>query len=240
MKFELNIEDHTYSIPDFYTLGQWAKMNQWNMKDPNDWPFLVADALDIKNPGVIMKMKYEDETKFTFLVSIVLSALNLKGDEVAPEIHGHRMLNMNELNLGAFIDLDILASEGKNLDKLFATLYDIPLETARELPVHLALPALKQFSDWRRSIYRSYSALFDYRDINPEDSVKPDASEETKMSPAHSWYEVVMALTDGTFRDIDYVVNRPFREAFNFLAWKKTKMAEERMAMEKAKQKLRK
>lgn len=236
MKFELKIEDTVYSIPDVYTLGQWSKMNQWDMRDPNDWPFLVADALGIKSPGLLMQLKTEDEQKFQFLLSIVLSALNLNAGSYSRKVAGHEMLDLENITLGTWVDLDVLASENKNQDKLFARLFNMPLDKARELPVHEALPALKMYGDWRRSVYRAYTALFDYKDNNEGED---DALGKSKMTPAHAWYETIMVLAGGNFRDIEYSVNRPFKEAFNYLAWKKTKMLEEQMEMNKMKQKMK-
>jgi hypothetical protein len=42
-----------------------------------------------------------------------------------------------------------------------------------------------------------------------------------------------MTLADGQFDKIDYIVRRPYREAFNWLAWRKTKVAEEKMEIMK-------
>ena len=237
MKFELNIADKTYSIPDYYTLGQWAKMNQWDMKDPNDWVFLIADALGVNTPGLIMQLKEEDQQQFEFLFSITLSALSLKAGDFNNKVRGHKMLELESITLGTFVDLDILASENKKQDQLFAKLFDMSLEEARALPVQEALPALQMYANWRRSVYRSYATLFDYNDHNQIDEGAPER--KSTMTPAHAWYEAVMVLCGGTFRDIDYVVNRPFREAFNFLAWKKTKMLEEQMELNKMKQKMK-
>jgi len=236
MKFGLKIGDQEYSIPDYYTLGQWAKMNQWDMRDPNDWPFLMADALGIGNPAPLMQMKIEDEIKFNFALSIVLSALDLKPKDLEPEIDGYKMMKLDEITLGTWVDLDVLASENKNQDKLFAKLYDMPLETAKEIPITRALPALKMYSDWRRSIYRSYSALFDYKDINEGEDLSLG---NKSMTPAHAWYETIMVLCSGNFRDLEYAIQRPFKEAFNYLAWKKTKMLEEQMELNKQKQKMK-
>ena len=237
MKFELKIEDKSYSIPDYYTLGQWAKMNQWDMKDPNDWVFLVADALGIKTPGLLMQMKNEDEEQFKFLFSIVLSALNLKPGSLKQKVNGYEMLDLDNISMGTWVDLDILASENKKQDELFARLFRMPLEEARALPVQEALPALQIYTNWRRSVYRAYTTLFDYKDNNDGEEGAPER--KSTMTPAHAWYETIMVLASGNFRDIEYSVNRPFREAFNYLAWKKTKMLEEQMEMNKMKQKMK-
>ncbi len=89
--------------------------------------------------------------------------------------------------------------------------------------------------------YMAQPNLFirDERKDNNEAEMEGTGSKST-MTPAHAWYETIMVLTGGTFKDIEYVVNRPFREAFNFLAWKKTKMLEEQMELNKMKQKMNK
>ena len=236
MKFELKIGEEVYGIPEEYTLGQWAKMAQWDMRDPNDWVFLVADAINLKSTGALLQMKQEDEDKFAFLLSIVLSALQRKAPSFKRKVGNYEMIDLEKITIGTWIDLDILASDTKSQDKLFARLFEMPIEEAREIPVHEALPALNMYNNWRRGVYRSYTALFDYKDINQEEEVTPGKS---TMTPAHAWYETVMILAGGNFRDIQYSVNRPFREALNYLAWKKTKMLEEEMEMNKMKQKMK-
>ena len=235
MQFELKIGNKVYQIPDEFTLGEWAKFSQWNMKDPNDWPFLVADALGVKAPGLLIEMKQDDETQFSFLLSLVLSAVRVNRGEYQDQIDEYKMLSLESINLGTWIDLDILASDPKSQDKLFAKLYGMPLKEAQQMPVGIALASLGKFLDWRKSVYRSYTALFDYNDNNQEVDNTPGNS---SMTPAHAWYETLMVLCDGKFRNIQSAVERPFREAFNFLAWKKTKMLEEQMELTKAKQKM--
>ena len=238
MNFELKIGDETYAIPDSYNLGQWAKINQWKFKDPNDWPFLCAAAIGMHNPAFLMEMKEEDPEQFRFLLSLVLSSVNVKmGAQSKKLSSGHQMMDLDSMNFGTFMDLDILASDGKSMDKLFARLYDMPIEEARELPLNDALPGITLYQSWRTSVYRAYTKLFDYNDNNQEEEESP---EHSRMTPAHAWYETLMVLCDGKFENIESAVQQPFRSAFNFLAWKKTKMAEERMEMERAKQKMNK
>lgn len=236
MKFELKIGEESYSIPEYYTLGQWARMSQWNMQDPNDWPFLLANALGIKDAKILLELKSEDEKKFNFILSIVLSALDLNVGKYREEIQGYKMISLEKMTVGTWIDLDVMASDNKRQDELLARLYEMPLETARELNVNWVYPSLKLYANFRKSVYRSYSALFEYKDNNEgEDLLLGNKS----MTPAHAWYETLMVLCGGNFRDIEYVVKRPFKEAFNFLAWKKTKMLEEQMELNKQKQKMK-
>ncbi len=237
MKFELNIGDEHYSIPDYYTLGQWSKMNQWDTKDPNDWVFLVADALGVKTPGLIMQLKEEDQEQFEFLFSITLSALYLEPGKFNNSVRDRKMLELENITLGTFVDLDILASENKKQDQLFSKLFSMPLEEAKELPIQEALPALQMYTNWRRSVYRSYATLFGYKDYNQMDEGTPER--KSNMTPAHAWYEAIMVLCAGSYRDIENVVNRPFRKAFNFLAWKNTKMVEQQKELNKMKQKMK-
>ena len=236
MEFELKIEEKVYKIPNSYNLGEWSKINQWKFKDPNDWPFLCAAALGIHNPAYLMEMKEEDPTQFSFLLSLVLSSVNIKmGAQRKKLVSGHTMLDLEEMNFGAFMDLDILASDGKSMDKLFARLYEMPLEEARVLELNDALPAITLYQSWRTSVYRAYSKLFDYDNNNQEEEESPERS---RMTPAHAWYETLMVLCDGKFENIESAVQQPFRSALNFLAWKKTKMLEERMEVERTKQKM--
>jgi hypothetical protein len=236
MEFTINIEGKEYKVPETYTVGEWTKLTKWRLDDINDWPFLLSAALGAP-VGPLLELKGEDEELFTFMLSIVFSGLQVIGRRFEYEIEGYKFLDLEGMTVGKWIDLDVWASENGNFDKLFAELYGMPIEVAREIQVTRAQPAVKRYQDWRRSVYRSYKELFGFMDINPEETGERD---NTTMSPAHAWYETVMVLSDGKFENIEYAVSRPFREAFNFLAWKKTKMLEERMEIMKMKRKFAK
>lgn len=237
MKFGVKIDGVNYSVPDSYTLGHWAKLNQWKLEDEQDHPFLAAAALGIRNVGSLIELKLENPDQFNFLLSLIISGINTKGKAKQEKVAGYKMLELEKLTLGTWMDLDILASDGKSMDKLFARLYEMPLEEAQELPLEDALPGLTLYLNWRTSVYRAYSNLFDYNDNKQQ---AKDTTEGTKMTPAHAWYESLMAVCGGKFENIQLAVGRPFREAFNFLAWKKTKMLEEKMELAKAQQKMNK
>ena len=241
MDFKVTIGGKEYEIPKSYTLGHWASINQWKLDDPSDWPFMCAAALKIKNPGIVMQMRQDDPKQFEFLLALVLSGIRAKTQAQNQKVAGYSMIDLEGMNLGTWMDLDILASDGKSMDKLFARLFEMPLEEAQELPLNDALPSLTLYQDWRTSVYRAYAKLFDYNVNNDEDdNTSGGSSEGSSLTPAHAWYETLMVVCDGKFENINYATQQPFRAAFNFLAWKKTKMLEERMEFERTKQKMNK
>ena len=219
MKFSINIDDKEYTVPEFYTVEHWTRMNQYNMQDRDEWMYIIATAIGAPLAG----LKEQDPEMMEFMLTIVFTSLQVLGSELRFEIDGHKLLDLEKLTIGKFIDLDVMAAERSTFDKLAAALYDMPIEKVRTMDVKYVFPAVQYYLKWRRSVYQSYKTLFDY---NEEETGE---TEDTGLTPAHAWYETIMVLCSGTFTDIDYATRRPFREAFNYLAWKKTKMIQEKM-----------
>jgi len=230
MKFSITIEGKDYMVPDFYTVEHWTRMNQYNMQDRDEWMYIVATAIGAPLAG----LKEQDPEMMEFMLSIVFTSLQVVGAELQFEIDEYKLLDLEKITIGKFIDLDVVAADRTTFDKLAAELYEMPIEKVRKLDVKRVFPAVQYYLKWRRSVYQSYKALFDY---NEEESKEVD---DTRLTPAHAWYETMMVLCGGNFTDIDYATRRPFREAFNFLAWKKTKMLQEKMEIINAQNKFKK
>jgi hypothetical protein len=227
MKFTLDVDQVQYGVPDFYTVDQWAKLQQWNFSDKDEWPFIISAATGAPAKG-IMEVYQEDPEMLEFMLSIVFASLNLFNLPLQKELEGYKLIDLDNISIGTFIDLDVLASDKTKFGELFARLMEMPIDIAKSHDVKLAIPIVNYYFKWRRSVYQSYKALFDVKDQEQADSdYKPT------MSSAHSWYETIMTLADGQFDKIDYIVRRPYREAFNWLAWRKTKVAEEKMEIMK-------
>jgi len=235
MKFAVRIEDKSYEIPDSFTVEKWMKLSNWNIKQKDEWPYIVAAATGAPI-GPLQLMETEDPEMLTFAISLVFASLNLTSKGIQSKIDEYTLLNLETLTLGEFIDLDVIAIDAK-IDQLISSLYKMPIEKAKALDITIAYPAIVNYNSWRRSVYQSYKELFDYKDTHLTEESSPD---DKRLTPAHAWYESVMVLCDGKFENIDYVVRRPFREAFNWLAWKKTKMNEERMHMVELQNKMKK
>lgn len=230
MKFSITIDGKDHVVPDFYTVEHWTRMNQYNMQDRDEWMYIVATAIGAPLAG----LKEQDPEMMEFMLSIVFTSLQVVGSELQFEIGDYKLLDLENITIGKFIDLDVVAADRTTFDKLAAALYNMPVENVRQLDVKLVFPAVQYYLKWRRSVYQSYKALFDY---NEEESKEVD---DTRLTPAHAWYETIMVLCSGNFADIDYATQRPFREAFNYLAWKKTKMIQEKMEIINAQKSLKK
>lgn len=227
MNFSIKIDDIEYSIPDLYTVEQWTRLSQWSLEDKDSWCFIIAQATGAPADKLIEIEKDEPEL-IIFMISLVFSSLELRGLNLQPVIGPYKLIDYNSMSVGQFIDLDVLAIDRSRFTELVAALYGMEVQEVKPLEINLVLPAVQNYLRWRRSVYQSYKDLFNYNETAPESS-----NEFPKLSPAHAWYETLMALCDGQFDKIEYVVQRPYREAFNFLAWKKTKLAEQKMEIEK-------
>jgi len=233
MEFTITINGIEYSVPNVFTVEQWMKLSKWQLKETQDWPYIMSAAIGAPIQDLI-ELQKNDEMHFAFMVSIVFSALGAIGDTVLQQIDEYKLMALEQMTIGEFIDMDIYAIDPKNFDKMVAKLYAMPVERVKTLRIDQAMPAVQYYLNWRRAIYSNYKALFDYN----EDA--ESAPGDKQLSPAHAWYETIMILCDGRFKDIQYIVSRPFREAFNYLAWKKTKTAEEKMQLQKLEMKYKK
>jgi len=224
MKFSFKINDKEYGVPEKYTVDQWIKLSKWQLKDKEDWVYIIAQATGAPLRE-LQEIEETNEELFSFMISIVFSAFGEVSGPLQKTIGKYKLMNLEEMTIGNFIDLDIYASDGNNFDKLIAKLYDMPVEEVKKQVIDLVMPTAQYYFNWRRSVYKNYATLFDYNEEMEGET------RETGMSPAYAWYETVMVLCDGKFNNISAAVVRPFREAFNYLSWKKTKVNEEKMAM---------
>ncbi len=231
MKFNLNIDDVSYEIPETFTVSEWMKIVQWKVTDIEEWS-LIINAATGAPLNRLMEIQKEDPDTITFAISILFGNLQLKSKGLYTQINGYKLVNLEESSIGFFIDLDVLAVDNK-IDRIISMMYDMPLDKVVNLDITLVYPAVESYLNWRRSVYQSYKDLFDYtEDVSQQ-------VEGPQLSAAHAWYETIMALCDGKFENIEYAIRRPFREAFNYLAWKKTKQAEERMEIMKLQNKMK-
>ena len=136
------------------------------------------------------------------------------------------------MSFGNFVDLDtyLTAGAGTNLSKIVSILYGAKEDKVLQWNVEKVWGALQAFANWRTSIYKEYDEFFELND-------KEDVGEVEQSEPNIQlmWWESIMALANEDFLKVHQVVERPLREALNFLTWKKAQVQKQKLQNLKAK-----
>ena len=142
-----------------------------------------------------------------------------------------------DFTFGDFIDLDILIADGltKHVIEIVSKLYGMPEEHAATIDINKVWSTLIALTKWREAQYREYDEFF-----NLSQSVEQDGPEMTINNLQLMWYEAVLVLADSHFLNIQHVVERPYKEALNYLTWKKNQVAQQQLANVKKKYDLQK
>jgi hypothetical protein len=84
--------------------------------------------------------------------------------------------------------------------------------------------ALQEVAKWRAAVYKEYDEFFDLQ--NQEDD---SGDQELEANIQLMWWESIMALANEDFLKVHQVVERPVREALNFLTWKKAQVQKQKL-----------
>jgi hypothetical protein len=139
-------------------------------------------------------------------------------------IRKNKMVDINNVNVGLFVDLEVALSNGlqKNVDTIIKLLYNIDVEDSMFIEDYYG--GIKYYLNWRLNIFNSYRKLFGLDD----EFSKNDEELEEKVDPSYNWYSFIMVLSNEDFLKINEVVDKPIIEALNFLAYKKDKAENEK------------
>ena len=222
IKVEINRE--SYNLPEAFTVAQWLGLVQWDFENPKHWPRIFEIAL-----GVDPKLMEGDPTEGeTLAISFILSTMNQR--ELVESV------DLNGLTFGQFVDLDVYVNMG--IEKHLQDMLDVmesPIEMAPQ-----ALNQIEQYVNWRTSIYRQYSQLFDLHDKDFEEYTM-DKETRDPLDVARGWYKIIVELANDNLLDIDAVTDQPLKKVLNFMALQKEKkLAEaEQLRKQRALQKAR-
>lgn len=228
MEVKFTVGSQEYRMPDWISLELFARATAWDLKeDKNVVPF-VATIFDCP----LADVKRLDEEVFGFIAGISIERMTLEGREVQEEIEGHRLLNFNELTFGQWVDIDTYMAAGitQNVVQLASIIYEADPEECAQWDIRLAGPALIELSKWRARVYKEHDEFFEI-----EGNRSAEDSESSGANIGYMWYEAIMVLADDNFLNIHQVVERPYKEALNFLTWKKSKVEKQKLEILKRK-----
>lgn len=207
VKFNIHIDGRDHTFPTRLTVEQWMKIMKWDIDSKQNWPQIIATLFGVHPRDL------KDASDFTIELGIglLVGLLNERKES--------KYKNFGELTFGEWIDLDVWISEGvtKTMDKMLTILGDT--EWSDE-----ALHKIEAYTQWRTYIYRQYSELFGL-DYETEDGEIVDEDEDTSppLSPAESWWSIVIGLASDNILHVDAVTEQPLLKTFNFMAHQKNK-----------------
>ncbi len=228
MKLEFTVGTETWKVPDYIDIKTFEKAIVWDLGDLNNLKPFVATILGCPL-NVLMKL---DEEVLAFITGVCLQKVQLQNSECNLRVEEHDLIDFDEISFGQFIDLDTYISKGAgvNLSKITEILYNA--KGVGHWPVELVWGALQEWNRFRTEIYKQYDEFFELSD-NDTNPVDEDDAPEANIQLM--WWEAIMALAGEDFMKIHQVVERPYKEALNYLTWKKAKVQKEKLQILKQK-----
>ena len=206
------VNDIEYPLPDDFTLAQWKQL----IPHTANWKKLIADAFGVEEE-LLSEMSSDAQQ-----IGASLVYQHLYPVDKEPNTDG--LISFKDMTLGQFIDLEayIGMDANKKIVEISNVLFD--KEITDETYVSEIWGALQSYLNYRTLLYRQYEVLFGIDDDAKE--VIEDKPSKTQDN-ARGWYNTVMYIANDDLLKANQVVERPVIEAFNYLAYKKTKAQEE-------------
>lgn len=228
MEVKFTVGSQEYTMPEYVSLELFERATAWDLNDDKNIVPFVATIFDCP----LADVNKLDEEVFGFIAGISIERMTLEGREVQEEIEGHRLLNFNELTFGQWVDIDTFMAAGiaQNVVQLASIVYEADPEECAKWDVRLAGPALIELSKWRKRVYNDHDEFFEIGDGDAKED-----SESRDVNIGYMWYEAIMVLADDNFLNIHQVVERPYKEALNYLTWKKSKVQKQKLEILKRK-----
>jgi hypothetical protein len=205
---KLQIEGKSYRLPDRLPIALWSRLAQLDLGEPLIWP----RALHILTGAPIEDLIKADHKALELGMGFLLNTMSMR--RRAPHV------DFTQITFGQWIDLDVWLIWGvpRHIEEIMGILGP-GVEWADE-----ALWTIEEYSKWRLSIYKSYSALFGL----DEPAGDPTDEPKDKMAIARGWYAVLVKLAQGDILKLEAVEDQPLKKALNMLAYQKQVEREER------------
>lgn len=232
MEFSFTIGTNEYSVPEVVTVDLFQRAICWDVEDIKNHKPFVSVMADCPIP----ELKLLDEETFNVVLAVCVSRLNFADTVLRQNIGGFQLIDLNNMTFGQFVDIDILIADGmtKHAVEIVKMLYGIPEKAAAEKDVRDVWQSLLMINEFRSNVYRDYDEFFELNDSKEEESITLELGDLQLM-----WYEAILVLAEHKFLNIQYVTERPYKEALNFLTWKKNEIAKEKLEQLKRKNDLR-
>ena len=232
MEFSFQIGDETYDVPSVLTVGMFQSAIAWDLEDvKNHKPFVsTITKCSLQNLSLL-----DDET-FNILLAACVTSLPTDGD-MTKSVGVFQLKDFDTFSFGDFIDIDVYIADGltKHVVDLVAKLYDMPIEQAADTDIQRVWSTMLALAKWRELVYKEHDEFFELSQGGSDDTMEFSINRLQLM-----WYEAVLSLSNGEFLNIGPVTDRPYKEALNFLTWKKNEIAKQKLEQVKRKYDLQK
>lgn len=228
MEFSFTIDTKEYFVPEVITVELFERAMVWDIEDEkNHIPFV-----SVITECPLNELKLLDKETFNLIFAYCVTKLDFSDTELRHNIGGYQLIRLNECNFGQFVDIDILIADGmtKHAVELTCKLYGIPERAAAQKDVRDVWKALTLAVEWRQEVYREHNEFFEINESEDSDGVEMTINNLQLM-----WYNAILVLAEQKFLNIEPVTERPYKEALNFLTWKKNEMSKAQLEQLKRK-----
>lgn len=228
MEFSFTIGTNEYTVPEVVTVELFQRAISWNIEDKKNHKPFVSVMTDCP----IQDLNALDEEIFNVVLAVCVSRMNFEDTELRHNIGGFRLLDFTTMTFGQFVDIDILIADGmtKHTVELVHRLYGINENAAASKDVREVWKALVAAADFRQSVYIEHNEFFDIDSSQENDDIEISINNLQLM-----WYNAILVLAEQKFLNIQHVVERPYKEALNFLTWKKNEASKAQLEQLKKK-----
>jgi len=231
MELQFTILDETYKVPDHISLECFARATVWNLDDLNNLKPFVATIIECP----LYALNRLDSEVLAFITGVCLQRFQLANQPVNSYVLDKwNLIDFEAMTFAQFVDLDTFISTGvtNNIIEIAACLYGAPRNLIKTAPIEHVWGAVVAYTEWREQCYKEYDEFFEL-EANREGPQPPSEGEEANIQLM--WWEAIMALANEDFLKIHQVVERPWREALNYLTWKKAQVQQQKLQQLKAK-----
>lgn len=233
MQMTVQIGGEEFEIPQVIDLATFERVMAWDIEDPTHHKPIVATVVGC----TIKQLDLLDVSTFELILATVYTRFSLDKLELKRTIGLYNLKSFDDLTFGEFIDMDLMVIDGwgKHASEVTSRIYGAPENVTRTWSVVDALQSCINLVKWRNQLYKEYDEFFE---IDIEDEGQNENANPQRVQLM--WYEAVLILAEGQFLNISKVVERPVREALNFLTWKKNQIAKQKLEQVKQKYDLQK
>ena len=219
MEVNFTIGAKEYEVPEVITVDRFEKAMAWDLQDLKNIKPFVASLIDCELPSLNLL----DEEVFHIISGVCISRIHVSDCKMEARLGLYPVRDWDSLTFGEWVDIDTFMAMGvtQNVAKIASILYDAPEEYVKKMDIKRVWGAIIEASKWREAIYKEYDEFFEIG----EGSGESDGKANVQLM----WYNSIIVLADEDFLKIHQVVERPYKEALNFLTWKKAKLQKEQL-----------
>lgn len=234
MDLEFTIDGTQYSVPEVITTEMFSAASVWDITEVKN----LKPFVSVLTGCPIHQLNLLDKEVFEILLAGCAMKLDLTNEEVTKIIMAKHLKDFDTFTFGEFMDIDVFTSDGpaKHVVSIVSKLYDIPEERAAKLDINKVWPAVMALLKWKKLVYAEHSEFFEQDGPKEEDIEVEFTINDLQLM----WYNATLVLAQHEFLNINKVVERPYKEALNFLTWKKNEIAQQQLQQLKRKHDLQK